>query len=281
MLIMSIKIEQLKCHNCGAPFEHVVSAILRCQHCQTEFVQSQLPSFQILTALPNRPVGRVPQASIQLAGITYGIHGLLGRGLHKEAWLVRRQGAFAQLAVLKRRISGTALAREWEALEELTGSPTGAYLERLLPVPLALDLPRGLALYSFLPGFTQSPQSFGELAPVHLVWMANRLLEQLNDLHLCGLRHGQLDNRHWLVCARDHGVALCSWSSLQRGPGSLDLAQLAKELLKLAPAKTPKPLVQAFASFGDGRAAGQIRQDLKALALALLGPPRFVPLQVQ
>jgi hypothetical protein len=169
---------------------------------------------------------------------------------------------------------------------------------------------RFATLYRFESGFVHDFVAVQEAYPQGIpataaVWMYKRILETLVFIHESGFVHGAILPRHLLVHSRDHGVRMCGFTCAGRAgealvarvatdlafypdavatlTPSLDIAMSARCVLWLLAgdlAKTPEEITTVVSDAAAGRGAETalaVLDRLDAAALALFGPPRYVP----
>lgn len=283
MLIVSIIMIANSCKNCGAPLPGDPVGTFCCEYCGTPYraQAKQEPE-------PSRSPDRVT-----LAGHRFRLEGRLGRGRSAEVYLARRDRTLTEMVLLKLAPAARAVAlrAEWESIRKLR--ERDSYLARFLGAPLhwgPLEASPNRApklfgaAYRWRPGFCfnglQALQQYPRgLDPRAVVWIGNRLLDQLIRLETLGHQHGALTLEHLLLHPRDHGVALCGWSSCGRGPGN-DLVECGRCLLALLGPQAPPRwthLLKQAPSFGNAQA---FQKSWRQLALADFGPPRYHPFQL-
>jgi hypothetical protein len=225
---------------------------------------------------------------VQVADQAYQVHGRLAQGSRCDVFLARREAPLTEMVILKvARQEGESLQREWEVLAHLHESTD--YLARLLPQPVSCGWARcagrprhPAAVYRWRSGFNHT---FAEarahyragVDPAATVWMWNRLLEQLADLHKLGYAHRGLSPNHLLLHPRDHGLIVCGWSRCRPDSASQDLVASARCVASLWGSGVPRALtdlVRRVPSYGD---ALQLKRELQRVAREVFGPPRFRP----
>ena len=262
MLKMSITKE--RCKSCGGPLQ---SQAIACEYCDT--LPGPLPKWRIPRQLPADRVSHLGR--LMVGNIAYLVHGRLAQGAGCEVFLARRDTPMTEMVLLK----VGQVEREWDVLARLCQRAEGTYLASLLPRPVhkvgqtAVWGWRGDFVHTLEQVRLAYPQGIpGEAA----VWLANRLLEQLSQLHELGYQHGNLSAPHMLVPARAHGLLLCGWSHCQRGAGN----DVQDGLATIAGLLARCPL-KAFLSKASGPPAA-VQEELKRVSLAALGPSKFCPL---
>lgn len=284
MLSMSIIIQGLQCPNCGSPLPDLRAPVLVCSYCDGQFLPKPTLPYRIPDplVLPSAP----HLAVVRLRDRDYLVHGRLARGTHCDVFLARRAGLLTEMVILKvARRPEERLLSEWEMLHQLL--PMDSYLGELLPQPVAFGLATcsgqpalPAAAYRWRSGFSytlvearaQYPKG---VPPEAVVWMANRLLDQLTCLHRLGFCHGDLQAEHLLLHPRDHGLLICSWSQCCPGSPAPDLNQGGQALLGLLGPAAPRPLRDLLAHWGDFHQARQVKAELARISRQLFGPPRF------
>lgn len=273
MLNMSINTLKRTCTNCGAPLEGYI-----CLYCDSNFG----PSGEQVS-LPEAADGRLPTGlfEVRLGDRRYSVLGQLAQGEHSRVLLARRASLVSEQVVLKVSRQVEILEKEWSTLRHLQGRCS--YLDMLLPRPVARGEVRSrhILAYSWRSGFVHTlayarKQYLEGVPAAAVVWMWNRILDQLSALHDLGYSHGDLSLEHLLVHPRDHGIAFCGWGKARLG-GQGDLAQSGRVVLELLGPGAPGALVNLAEEAGCYRHADQLQQGLKRVAEAVFGPPRFVP----
>lgn len=262
MLKMSITIE--RCKNCGGPLQ---SLAIPCEYC--DMLPGPLPRWRIPRQLP---VDRVSHLGRLMVGNTpYLVHGRLAQGTGCEVFLARRDTPMTEMVLLK----VGQVEREWDVLAQLRRRAQGTYLASLLPSPVHCVARTSVWRWrsDFMHTLEDVRRAYPQGIPCEAAaWLGNRLLEQLTQLEELGYCHGNLSAPHMLVHPRAHGLILCGWSHCQRGTG-LDAS---KGLAVIASLLGRSPL-KAFLSKASGRAA-VLKEELKRVSLAALGPSKFCPL---
>lgn len=284
---MSITLKQERCGNCAAPLGAPLLGVLECAYCGSCFSDGPPASFRIP---PWRPYPHPPTLGTVWVGSTpYRVHGLLGRGSASDVFLARRDRATSELVVLKvARTSRqeVALRAEWELLGQLRGH---GYLRRLLGGPRQLARLRSdgsvatgrlTAVYGWRSGFSFTLEQVRSqypagVEPPAIVWLWNRILEQLQFLHGLGYAHNALLPEHLLVHCRDHAVAFCGWSAASQQAPASDLSQSASCLGALLPAQAPAPLRDLLQGAGEFERAATLQKELQVVARRLFGQPRY------
>lgn len=271
MLKMSITLAQAKCPNCGGP----LTLPGACEYCDAEFSPGPGQAYRIPKPLPKPAVPHLGR--LTLGSQNYLVHGRLAQGAHCDVYLARKDAPLTEMVILKvARGDDEALAREWKILNQLHQRPD--FLTSLLPVPVH-RAPGRATVYRWRSGFQFTLEDAkGQADPGSTVWMWNRLLEQLTVLHGRGYHHAALLPQHLLLHPRDHGLALCGWSHCQTGASGPDLADSGRCISSLLGWRAPKKLKDLAAHAGTFSSAGQLKLELKRVALEVFGPPRFRPL---
>lgn len=274
MLIVSINAIQKCCKNCGAPLAGYI-----CLYCDTNYTPAKDPEFRIPAPRPEL----VPRGlfEVVLGESRFRVLGKIALGEHSQVLLARTARAATQQVVLKVSHQAEALEREWSTLRHL--QHRCSFLDRLLPMPLKLGQVNGrhVLVTSWRGGFVHtlayaSKRRPKGLDPQATVWIWNRVLEQLSRLEAFGYSHGNLRLEHLLVHPRDHGIAFCGWSRAALGHTD-DLADSGRCISELLGSTAPRSLLELAASAHEFQSPSQLKRELKKVALAEFGPPRFVP----
>ena len=261
------------CPHCGAPALEEI-----CPYCDSLLKEL---SYRVPTLLRPNLVEHCGQR--QLGSHRYLLLGLLAQGQHSRVYLARRHALLSQMVLLKEaRDSSHRLEQEWRTIEALRGQD--GFLDQCLPLPVGRQ--HGCFAYGWRSGFVhtlaevkrQHPQG---VEPQNMIWIFNRLLDQLSRLHRLGYQHGALADSHLLVHARDHGLILCGWSQARRGDGRSDLASATQLMQNLLGSYLKNPWKDWLPSLSLYPSAQAIREDLQRLARATFGPPRFHSLPMQ
>lgn len=290
MLNVSIITRVSTCPNCGAPVEPLSGELWGCQYCQSSGWMPAGLRYRIPAPLPLP----IPSHSgwFRLGGQRFWVLGRLARGAHSDVFLGRRDSHYGQLLLVKcARSTMEPLAREWQGLQRLCRMST--FLRALLAFPLACGSAeiegkglRQLALFSWRSRLTftleeathQYPRG---IDPEASIWMWNRLLEQLSELHSLGWCHRQIRLEHLLVDPQNHGLALCGWSQSGPGQGQIDLAQSGQCIAALLGSRAPRQLRQLALDAGNYSQAKSLQAELGRLARQLFGSPRFHPFDLK
>lgn len=271
MLSMSIIVKS-KCPNCSAPV-----AGDECLYCGTLFQKVVDPGFRI----PKPGAGLLPRGlfELQVGEARYGVLGQLAQGQQSRVFLARRARAVTEQVVIK--LGPSSLEREWATLRHLQGRRH--YLDGLLPHPVHLGNLRGqTALVTrWRSGFVHTLEfarrQYAQGVPAKaVVWMWNRILDQLICLQDLGYTHGDLRLEHLLVHPRDHGIAFCGWGQARLGEGD-DVAQSGSCVLQLLGPTAPFELVELAHEAPRYSAPQELQNQLKDVARMVFGPPRFEP----
>lgn len=273
MLNMSIKTLITTCKNCGAPLEGYI-----CQYCDSHFG----PSEGLKTGLKPAPA-LVPAGlfEVTIGDRKYRVLGEIARGAHSSVLLARRAGLLTEQVVLKVSEHSEILQREWRTLRHLEGRCS--YLDRLLPHPVGCGTVAGRTVlaYRWRSGFVHTlalaKEQYPEGVPATaVVWMWNRVLDQLTSLHHLGYSHGEIKLEHLLVHPRDHGIAFCGWSRARLGEGT-DLEQSGRCMAELLGPNAPRPLLKLAGQAAQYGSACRLQDQLQEVAEAVFGSPRYVP----
>lgn len=255
------------CPRCGAPSSpHDAS----CAYCDGQLG----PQSPALLQPPEPPhIGR-----LQLAHHTYLVLGQLARGHHSQVYLARRHALLSELVLLK----VGPLEAEWQALQRLRD--LDGFLAQVLPQPVARHQNhfayrwRSGFLYTLAEVARQYPRG---VEPQTMVWMANRLLDQLARVHSLGFVHGQLQADHMLIHPRDHALLICGWSACKPGPPNLDLKAALPLLQRLLGPAPGAPWKELFPKLARLASAHEVQQELQRVARATFGPPRYHPFHMK
>ena len=261
------------CCNCGAPLKSLL-----CEYCDSSFESLKGPVVGA-AGLSDSPEGYF---KIQLGDREYAILGQLAQGQHSSVLLARLARRVTEQVVLKVALGlqgERTLKSEWAVLRELQGQCP--YLDSLLPQLVGQGEVRGrwVLAYRWRSGFVHSlsraKRDYPEGLPaVAVVWIWNRLLDQLASLEDLGFQHGELRLEHVLIHPRDHGVALCGWGQAGRGFGG-DLQDSGRCMTELLGPKAPEPLKRLTREAGEFRNAEQLQGELRRVSRAVFGPPKF------
>ena len=288
MLNMSINLTQEKCPNCGAPLKDLNATVVVCSFCSAELQKASLPSFRIPSALPpTRPSADLGRVSV--GNTSYRVHGRLAQGECCDVFLARRDSLLTEMVILKiARDDAGPLKREHAVLADLRKRAEGTFLEVMLPQAVGLGVARcdgkpehTAAVYRWRSGFDFTFEDAraeypGGVDPRACVWMWNRLLEQLSQLHKLGYSHRAIAPAHLLIHPRDHGLVLCGWSRCTPGPGD-DLPRSAECIGFLLGSGAPRVLTDLVKRAPKYREALELKTELKRVAQEAFGPPRFHP----
>ena len=274
MLNMSINLLSKACSNCGAP----LSGFL-CQYCDTDF----RPTVDLGYRIPEPRPELIPDGlfEVELGSARYRVRGRIAVGEHSQVLLARTACAATRQVVLKVSRDAERLESEWSTLRHLCNRDS--YLDRLLPQPLKLGAWRGKAVLvtGWRSGFLHTlayarKRRPAGLDPAALVWIWNRILDQLAVLRDLGYSHRALRPEHLLVHPRDHGVAFCGWGEAVMKPHQ-DLADSGRCLTELMGRGTPRALRELAESAYQFEHPHHLQSELKKVTRAEFGPPRFVP----
>lgn len=285
MLNVSINMKANKCPNCAASLGPATSSFIKCAYCESEFYLPPLAGFQIPEPrdYPRPPaLGRV-----EVGEHAYLVHGRVAQGQHSQVFLARRDRALTELVLLKVARDGEeeGVRREWAALEKVREQH--AYLRYLTNAPVKLaqgrcpgHQPRLTAVYRWRCGFSftfdDARRQYPDGVKAHaVVWMWNRILDQLACLHDAGYAHNAIAPEHLLLNPQDHGVAFCGWSEAARGPGREDLRRSGQCIARLLDPRAPRPLRRLADDAGGYRCAAALKQELRVVSEAVFGPPKF------
>jgi hypothetical protein len=284
MLIVSIILKENRCLNCSASLGPATCSFITCAYCGSEFYLPPLPGYRIPEP---RAYEHPPGLGIvEVGSHAYRVHGRLAQGQHSDVFLARRERALTEMVVLKvaRDAGEQGLRREWDALHKVRSHHQ--YLCYLTNAPILLEMgrcpghaPRLTAVYQWRCGFcftmVEARRQYPDgVDPRAVVWMWNRVLDQLACLQEVGFSHNAIAPEHLLLHPRDHGVVLCGWSEAARGSGQdlRDSGSCIEGLLgKLAP-RPLRELARQAGCFADARA---LKQELKVVSEAVFGPPKF------
>jgi hypothetical protein len=264
--------------NCGAPLE-TQTKVLKCLYCDSNFT----PLADFGAGPPQIRPELVPKGLFEVSvGVTrYRVLGQLARGEHSRVLLARRAKAVTEQVVMKVSEEIGLLEKEWANLRHLVGRCS--YLDSLLPEPVGLGMARGkpALVYRWRSGFIYNLAQVRKMFPSGVdpaatVWMWNRILDQLTSLRQLGYSHGSIRLEHLLVHPRDHGVAFCGWSSVAHG-GQGDLAASGRCIGELLGRGAPRPLRELTTLAGQFDRPKDLKSELKKVARAVYGPPRFRP----
>jgi hypothetical protein len=278
MLNMSINTASITCMNCGAPLE-LQNQVYNCLYCDSRFTPLIDFGFKIPAPRPEL----VPKGlfEVSVGETRYRILGQLGSGEHSRVLLARRAKAVTEQVVIKVAEELEILEREWANLTHLVGRCR--YLDSLLPRPVDLGMARGkpALVYRWRSGFVynlaQVRKKFrAGVDPAAAIWMWNRVLDQLTSLRQLGYSHGSIRPEHLLVHPRDHGIALCGWSSAALG-GQGDLAASGRCIAELLGRGALKPLRELALHASQFDKPKDVKSELRKVARAAYGPPRFRP----
>ena len=260
-----------RCPQCGAPLAQPISS---CPYCDS--LLAVAPWRQAESLQPDTPphVG-----SVELGGHSYLLLGQLAQG-RTRVYLARRHALLSELVVLKQG----AVEQEWQNLSLLR--QCDSFLYESLPAPVASQ--GDLFAYRWSPGFVHTLSEVQKqyprgIEPQAMIWMANRLFDQLARVHTLGFVHGALKPEHVLIHARDHGLLLCGWSKSRRDLSEVDLsaslvllqALLGRDQLRASPWK------ELFPRLARHKRAHDIQQDLQRAARSAFGPPRYQPFHLK
>jgi hypothetical protein len=274
MLTMSINVIQVTCPNCGAPLEG-----LTCEYCDTIFKPLIDPGYRIPDPRPEL----IPHGlfEVTVGETRYAVLGELAQGEHSRVFLARRAQAVTEQVVIKVTTEAESVEREWDTLRHLQGR--NSYLDHLIPQPISLGEARGRAalVYRWRSGFVytlaQARAEYPEgVDAAATVWMWNRILDQLACLRGLGYSHGDLRLEHLLVHPPGHGVAFCGWGRAGLGDHG-DVAASGRCILELLGRQAPRPLLKLAGSAHHFDEPSMLQHELKKVAEALFGPPRFRP----
>ena len=278
MLNMSISVLGITYMNCGAPLD-TRNPVYKCHYCDSKF--APLGGFASAVSGPRPDL--IPKGLFELSvGSTrYRVLGRLASGEHSRVLVARKARPVTEQVVIKVSDDLGVLEKEWANLRDLTGRCS--YLDRLLPDPVALGMARGkpALVYRWRSGFVynlaQVRKKFsGGVDPAATVWMWNRILDQLTSLRHLGYSHGAIRLEHLLVHPRDHGIALCGWSRAACG-GQEDLAASGRCIARLLGRGAPNSLCELARNADQFDCAADLKSELKKVARAVYGPPRFRP----
>lgn len=249
---------------------------LECEYCGSVFQKTVDRGFRV----PKPEEELRPQGVFELrvGEARYTVLGQLATGENSQVLLARRARAVTEQVVIK--IGSQELEREWATLRHLYGRRN--YLDRLLPQPLHLSPVRGgktALVYRWRSGFvytlafarSQYPKGVPATA---VVWMWNRILDQLTCLGELGYCHGDLRLEHLLVHTRDHGIAFAGWGQARLG-GHDDLGDSGRCVAELLGKKAPtslRALTQEASLYDHPQ---QLKTELARVAEAAFGPPRY------
>lgn len=287
---MSVTLHQAKCPNCGGPLTGIQAQVVVCPFCQAELVKPADRSRQGIVPRPLPYFQRGPVVGfVTVKGTAYRVLGRIAQGEHCDVFLAQRHAPLTQQVLLKiaRDPRGEALEREWQTVKTLREVASESHLPSLLPHPVRFGTARHegrperlAAVYRWQSGFVftlgdaraEYPDG---VDPRAVVWIWNRVLEQLWVLHQLGYAHRALKPEHLLIHPRDHGVMLCGWTACGKGRAKHDLKE-SGECVRFGLGKdAPKALVELThraRSFSD---AFELREELARVAEAAFGPPRF------
>ena len=274
MLIMSINVLSKTCSNCGAPLSGYL-----CLYCDTEYK----PAVDLGYRIPEPRPELVPAGlfEVELGSARYRVRGRIAVGGHSEVLLARTACAATRQVVLKVAEDVERLESEWSSLRHL--QHRNSYLDRLLPQPLKLGSWRGKAVLvtGWRSGFVHTLAYARKrrptgLDPAALVWIWSRVLDQITVLRDLGYSHRALRPEHLLVHPRDHGVAFCGWGEAVMGAHQ-DLADSGRCLTELMGNGAPRALRELAESAYQFDRPHHLQSELKKVARAEFGPPRFVP----
>ncbi len=272
MLIVSIILDITTCPNCGA-----VLKSLECEYCCSVFTPLVEPGYRIPKPRPEL----IPNGLFELAigDLKYRVQGQLARGTASQVLLARRASAVSEQVVIK--LGPPELQREWETLRHLQGRRE--LLDRLLPRPVHLGKvgDRTALVYRWRSGFIHTlqfaRQQYPEgVPPEATVWMWNRILDHLSCLKELGYSHGDLRLEHLLVHVRDHGIAFCGWGQARLGEQG-DLEASGRCMGELLGPGAPSQLLDLVYSAHLYNGPQHLKSELKRVATAVFGPPRYQP----
>jgi hypothetical protein len=286
MLYVSIILKENRCLNCAAPLGAPTASLVTCAYCGSEFTVEGAHGYRIPAPRPQaRPAAL---GTVEVGDHPYLVHGRLARGHHSDVFLARRERSLTEVVLLKvarEKAAETGLRREWEVLHKIREQD--AYLRYLTNTPILLAQGRCAgrparltAVYQWRCGFSftfaQARQQYHNGVDGRaVVWMWNRILDQLSCLHQAGWAHNDLCADHLLLHPRDHGVALCGWARAARGEGDGDLACSGRCVLELLGSSAPRALRQLALHAHTYPCARALKQELRVVAEAVYGPPKF------
>ena len=261
--------------------------------------------------LRSRETAGEPGPVLHVGERPYRLLAPLGEGEHATAWLGRALGTPTALVTIKlARAATSPLPGEASVLRRLAAidGAGAAYFSQRLPQlehagparTAAGAEPRDALVLRHQPGFDagladvlrRHPDGLRDAR--HVVWLWRRVLEVLGFLHDNGWTHRDLQPAHWLVHARDHGVALVGWGRARPDRDvARDLVQSAwvvrsllageRDAAPAIPAHVPAPLAEVVRLASEDAAACRrlgargLDERLVAAARAAFGRPSFVP----